>query len=111
MPDAETALKAALAGLGVPVARLRYTGQANAFLTYQLVTGLDRAFADDESEAEEWVYRVDIYARKNFIPLLRRTKAALKGAGFFGIVIDPEAYEPDTKFFHVPMAAHYMMEV
>ena len=109
MPDAEAALKAALEGLGVPVARLRYTGQANVFLTYQLVTGLDRAYSDDESEVEEWVYRVDVYARKNFIPLLRRVKTMLKDAGFYGIVIDPEVYEPDTKFYHVPVTAHYMI--
>lgn len=112
MPDVETALIAALEGLGVPVARLRYTGKANAFVTFQLVTGRDGAFSDDDSEAEEWVYRVDIYTRENFIPLLRRTKTALKSAGFYGIEVGPELYEPDTGYYHVPIDTTYtMMEV
>jgi hypothetical protein len=38
---------------------------------------------------------------------LRRVKQALKAAGFYGLVIDPEVYEQDTGFYHVPIEAKY----
>ena len=36
-----------------------------------------------------------------------RTAQALKAAGFYGLVIDPEVYEQDTGFYHVPIEAKY----
>ncbi len=39
--------------------------------------------------------------------MLRRTKQALQAAGFYGIVVDPEVYESDTGFYHVPIEAKY----
>lgn len=101
-------LKSTLLSLGVPVERLKYGGKAKTFITYQLVVGRDIHFSDDENEAEEYTYRVDIYSKSDYIALLRRLKKALKEAGFFGIVIDPEVYEGDTGYYHVPVEIKYM---
>ena len=49
---AEAAIKKALGALGVPFARLTYRGQADAFITYQLVISAERDFYDDENEAD-----------------------------------------------------------
>ena len=65
------------------------------------------AAADDETHGTEYTYRVDIYSKRDYIALLRRAKQALKAAGFYGLVIDPEVYEKDTGFYHVPIEAKY----
>lgn len=105
--EVDARLKAALDAVGPKVARLVYRGKADVYITYQLVLAQDRDAADDEMHGTEYTYRVDIYSKTDFMQLLRRVKGALKGAGFYGIVIDPEAYEGDTGFFHVPIEARY----
>lgn len=101
-------LKQTLEALGVPVARLKYDGKAKTFITYQLVVGRDIHFTDDDNEAEEFTYRVDIYSKTDYISLMRRVKTELKSAGFFGIVFDPEVFESETGYFHIPVEIKYM---
>lgn len=108
MTDVDSLLKTTLEGLGAPVERLVFTGTAPVFFTYQFVLGADTAFADDESGAEEFLYRIDLYTKGDFFALLRRTKQALKAAGFYGITVDPEIYEQDTGYYHVPIEMKYM---
>ena len=108
---AENALSAALEGLGVPVSRLKHDGGEDQFITYQILTANEDYFSDDDNDAEEWTYRIDIYSRQNYLTLLSEAKKALKSAGFYNIIIDPEMYETDTKYYHLPMEATYMMEV
>lgn len=106
--DVDSLLKTTLEGLGAPVERLVFTGNAPVFFTYQFVLGADTAFADDESSAEEFLYRIDLYTKGDFFALLRRTKQALKAVGFYGITVDPEVYEQDTGYYHVPIEMKYM---
>lgn len=103
----DSLLKSTLSALCVNVARLFFRGKASTFITYQLVTSQDNAPADDEMQGTEYTYRVDIYSKKDYIALLRRTKNALKAAGFYAVVIDPEVYEVDTGFYHVPIEAKF----
>ena len=109
--NAEAALKTTLNSLGVPVARMIYNGNADTFITYQLVLSGEMAFADDDNEAEEYLFRVDIYSRRDYIALLRRAKQALKLAGFYGVAIQAELYENDTQLFHVPINVYFCEEV
>ena len=96
-------LKSTLDALCPNVARLFFRGKAGTYITYQLVSSEDMAAADDETHGTEYTYRVDIYSKRDYIALLRRVKQALKAAGFYGLVIDPEVYEQDTGFYHVPI--------
>ena len=96
MTDVDTLVKTTLEKLGYPVERLIYTGKAETFITYQIVVGLDTHFSDDESGAEEFTYRADIYSRVDYIALMRSAKRALKEAGFYGITFDPEVFERMT---------------
>lgn len=105
---AETAIKEALEGIGVPFVRLKYSGNAQAFITYQLVISSERDFSDDENAAEEFTYRIDIYSRVDYIALLRRVKQALKAKGFYAISAEAELYESDTRFYHVPITTKYL---
>ena len=91
-------LKSTLDALCPNVARLFFCGKAGTYITYQLVSSEDMAAADDETHGTEYTYRVDIYSKRDYIALLRRVKQALKAAGFYGLVIDPEVYEQDTGY-------------
>lgn len=108
--NAENAVKTALDSLGVPVARMIYNGKADTFITYQLVLSGEMAFSDDDNEAEEFLFRIDIYSRRDYIALLRRTKRALKAAGFYGVAVQAELYEDDTQLFHIPLNVYYCEE-
>ena len=105
---AEAAIKTALESLGVPVGRLTFRGNANTFVTYQLVISAERDFSDDENAAEEYTYRIDLFSRVDYIALMRNTKRALKEAGFYGITFDPEVFEENTGYYHVPVEFKYM---
>lgn len=106
-------LKSTLNSLCGNVERLYFGGKTKTYMTYQLVLARDAAFADDETQGTEYVYRVDIYSKTDYITLLRDTKEAMKAAGFYGIVVDPEVYESDTGYYHIPIEAKFFekMEV
>lgn len=106
--NVDSTLKAFLDTLGVPVARLKYTGRAACFIVYQLVVGRDTSFSDDEADAQEYSYQVHVYSKTDYFALLQRLVAGLKAAGFYGITINAESYEQDTGYFHVPVEIKYM---
>ena len=106
--NVDALLKTTLEGLGYPVERLKYDGKAKTYITYQLVVGRDVHFSDDENGAEEFTYRVDIYSRGDYIALMRSAKRALKEAGFYGITFDPEVFDENTGYYHVPVEIKYM---
>lgn len=106
--NVDALLKTTLEGLGYPVERLKYDDKAKTYITYQLVVGRDVHFSDDENGAEEFTYRVDIYSRGDYIALMRSAKRALKEAGFYGITFDPEVFEENTGYYHVPVEFKYM---
>ena len=101
--DVDSLLKSTLEKLGFPVERLKYDGKAKTYITYQLVVGRDTFFSDNDGGAEEFTYRVDIYSRGDYIAVMRRAKRILKEAGFYGITFDPEVFEENTGYYHVPV--------
>ena len=107
MIDVDSLLKSTLSAQCPNVARLLFKGKANVFITYQLVMARDTDPADDELHGTEYLYRVGIYSKTDYIALLSKTKRALKEAGFYGLVINPEDYEEDTGYFHVPIETKY----
>lgn len=90
------------------VERLRFTGKAETFITFQIVTSTEAYHADDENGGTEYNYRFDIYSKSDYIALLRRAVKALREAGFYGVSIDPEVYESDTGYYHVPVEIKFM---
>lgn len=101
-------LRTTLESLGVPVARLLYDGQANTYIVFQIVTGQEVGYSDDDTDKTEYIYQIHIYSKGDYIDLLKRAKAALKSAGFYNIVINPEIYEKDTGYYHLPMEVTYL---
>lgn len=113
MDEVDALLKATLTAECPNVARLVFRGNADTYITYQLVLLQDRDAADDELQGTEYTYRIDIYSKQDDMTLLHRTKLALLAADFYGIVIDSEVFENETEFYHIPLEAKFyeIMEV
>lgn len=109
--DPEQAIAAAMKSLAIPYARMLYTGKADEFATYQIIACQEQEHGDDECQVENWLYRVDVFCRGSPVALIRKVKAALRANGFVGVYVDPEVYEEDTHYYHVPVEARYYMEV
>lgn len=104
----DSILKTALESLGVPVARLLYTGKAETFIVFQLAIGTETGYADDDTDKTEYIYQVHIYSKGDYIPLLHKVKRTLKEAGFFNVVFNPEIYESETGYYHIPLEVNYL---
>ena len=103
-------VKETLESLGVPVSRLLCKGNANTFITFQLVLGARTKFYDDECEGKEYVYRADIYSRSDYTQLLAKAETALETLECYEIKIDPEYFESDTGYYHVPITFKIFIE-
>ena len=101
-------LQATLAALGDPVERLRFTGTADTYITWQTITGSETAFADDDNEEYEHFYRVDLFSRHNYVEKLVGIRKALKEAGFYGTTVIAEQYEKDKGLYHASLNTHYL---
>ena len=101
-------LQTTLAALGDPVERLRFTGEADTYITWQTITGSETAFADDDNEEYEHYYRVDLFSKHNYVEKLVELRKALKAAGFYGTQITAEQYERDTALYHASLNTYYM---
>ena len=53
-------------------------------------------------------FRVDLFSKDDFTDLLKSTLEVLKQAGFTISSVDPEDYEKDTGFYHVPITINVM---
>lgn len=108
--EAANILNRALKSLRFPVARIFYKGNAPTYFTFQLIAGVGTAFADDDNTATESTWRVDLYTKRDYTTLLPKVIKTLKDAGFYGVTVDAEIYEEDTKLYHVPIETKYLME-
>ena len=106
----DSLLKNTLDSLGVPCERLFYSRQADTFLTFQLVTGQETGFADDDTQSTLYTYMIHLFSRHDYISLIRQLKQSLKAAGFFNVLIGAEMYEKDTGYYHIPITVNYLEE-
>jgi len=90
------------------VARVYYEGEAETYLTFQLVVGARTIFYDDECAGREYVYRVDVYSKVNHLALVKQLETALDEMDCYEITIDPESYENATGYYHVPVSFKIM---
>jgi hypothetical protein len=106
-------LTTTLKSVGVPVKRLLYDVQPgevkpDSFITFLLLLNADDEFADDDAVANRSFYRADVFAKSGVMALVRKTRKALKAAGFYGVTVVTEIYEESTGYHHVPVEFYFM---
>ena len=89
-------------GTHIPVAFLHYEGHDEPYVTYQQTDAENSHSGDDELLAYVDYYDFDVYAKGNYLPIVRRVKALLKENGFEWQPARSGAdqYEPDTGYYH-----------
>jgi len=105
--DVDDLVKLTLESLGLPVARIFFTGKAESWITYQLLLGRETGHADDEAVREGFLYRAHVFSRTNYLPIVKRVRKVLKAAGFDSIEFEAEIYEEDTGFYHIPIKFNF----
>lgn len=93
----------ALAALKLPVTHPPYKGEANEYITYQLITQSTTLYAEGTEAETSVLYAVDYYTKTApFEAKLLEIKRLLQTAGWT-CTVNAEDYEPDTGLYHIPM--------
>lgn len=101
-------LKSTLDELGVPVERLKFSGEAETFIVFHLTNADDDEFADDEPIIHEHQFRIDFFSKGNYMALVKQAKAKLKAAGFYGISVNAEFFEESTGYNRISLDSFFM---
>jgi len=97
-------LESALESLGIPVEFGTYSGTAETYITYYILSDSGALYADDEAQYDIASCTIDIYSKTNYKSLLRTVKSLLRLADF-NVSQGPEQYEDDTGFYHATIEA------
>lgn len=87
-------------GKNVPVAFLRYRGNAKTYITYQEISNFPRLEADDIPLYSASTYDFDIYSIDNYLDIIKELKKKMIESDFLWIEDSEDMYEEDTKFYH-----------
>jgi hypothetical protein len=90
-------------GEEIPVNFLFYMGKADSYLTYYTYLEEPKLYRNDVNGAETAYVTIDIFSRKNFKNLVELVKQKMVNGGFTWQNNASETYEPETKYFHVPI--------
>jgi len=101
------AILAALSGINVPVAFQTYSGKAETYITF--FTYLEKAeqHADDEVKLTGHYIQIDIWAKSDYIELVKEVHTRMKKLGFRKIQFY-DLYEKEAKVYHKVM--RYVVE-
>jgi len=108
--DSDSKIQRTLTAMGVPVERLFFIGESDTYITWQVISGNETAFADDDNEEYEHFYRVDLFSRHNYVQELVKLRKLLKKAGFHGTTVNAEQYEKDTGYYHASINTYLIEE-
>jgi hypothetical protein len=111
--EAAKALDVALKAIGIPVSRAYHKMDDKkpapaAYLTYQLIHERGELHADDDNEAAQSTWGIELYSKSNYASTIQAVKAALKAADFYGVTVDAEQYEQDTGYYHISFEANFL---
>ena len=98
-------INSALAALKLPITHPPYKGEADEYVTYQLITQSTTLYAEGNEAETSVLYAVDYYTKTApFAEKLLEIKRLLQTAGWT-CTVNAEDYEPDTGLYHIPMTA------
>lgn len=88
--------------VSIPVAYMYYQGHGEPYIVYIQQDADGSLTADDELQGYVDYYDFDVYAKGNYLNIIKALKAALKEGGF---VFQPsrssaDMYETDTGYYH-----------
>ena len=101
-------INSALAALKLPITHPPYKGEADEYVTYQLITQSTTLYAEGTEAETSVLYAVDYYTKTvPFEAKLLEIKRLLQ-AGGWTCTVNAEDYEPDTGLYHIPITATHI---
>ena len=101
-------INSALAAHKLPITHPPYKGEANDYITYQLIIQSTTLYAEGTEAETSVLYAVDYYTKTvPFEAKLLEIKRLLQAAGWT-CTVNAEDYEPDTGLYHIPMTATHV---
>ena len=101
-------INSALAALKLPITHPPYKGEADEYVTYQLIIQSTTLYAEGTEAETSVLYAVDYYTKTvPFEAKLLEIKRLLQAAGWT-CTVNAEDYEPDTGLYHIPMPATHI---
>ena len=101
-------INSALTALKLPITHPPYKGEADEYVTYQLITQSTTLYAEGTEAETSVLYAVDYYTKTvPFEAKLLEIKRLLQ-AGGWTCTVNAEDYEPDTGLYHIPMTATHI---
>lgn len=101
-------INSALAALKLSVTHPPYKGEADEYVTYQLITQSTTLYAEGTEAETSVLYAVDYYTKTvPYAEKLLEIKQLLQAAGWT-CTVNAEDYEPDTGLYHIPMTATHI---
>jgi len=87
----------------IPIATIKYTGNASTYLTYYTWLNQPEGFSDDKPFILGTYGTIDVYSKDNFKKIVKEVVKKLEEIGFTWTGNDAEIYEENTGLFHVPI--------
>lgn len=84
----------------VPVAHLRYKGNARKFVTWTITGESPSLSADDEDLCSTCSIDVDIFSEGNYLDIKTEIKRIMKNNDWVWVEDSEEMYEEDTGLYH-----------
>ena len=84
----------------IPVAHLRYKGNARKYVTWTITSESPALFADDEPLCSICSLDVDIFSEGNYLDIKKAIKQKMKNNDWAWIEDSEEMYEEDTGLYH-----------
>lgn len=94
----------ALEPTGIACTHPPYQGDADQYVTYQLIGQSGILYAEGAERETGVAYAVDLYVRGDYIDTMLTVKAALERGGYI-VTIDVEYLEEDLEYYHISMTA------
>ena len=89
-------------GLGVPVSKMFYEGNAETYVTYMQLDKDNTLAGDDTILGVIQYYDFDVYSKGNYLSIIDRLIDLMTAAGwtYQPSRDSPDLYERDTKYYH-----------
>ena len=95
--------------LKIPVCFQRYSGKAEAYVTFHEYLETGEEYEDDEETLTAHYVQVDVWSKNDYTEIVKEAKNLLRAAGFKRLS-EIDLYEEDTKVYHKGLKFYYIEE-
>lgn len=99
----------ALKSLKIPVSFQKYSGKAEAYITFHEYLETGEEYEEDEESLTSHYVQVDVWSKTDYTDLVKEVKNQLIAASFKRLS-EIDLYEEETKIFHKGLKFYYLEE-